>query len=508
MKKQLWATLLTTALAAGMAMAVSAADPSILWDFGEDEEMSEYMSGAANVMYYGEEDYYAFMATGQDPYVTMNTPTEDVTEVQWAKIRVKNPSTATAVELFGATNGRGLTGPECTHINIESECNEWRTYIINVFESNLITANTYKGQSLETTYWMGTVDSIRLDPMWKVGGSDNDEGGSMEPGEEIYIDYVAFFAEEKDAIAFRAEQDAASTMEQFHTDEAVVPNDLSIAAEVDTSSPDPTIVWNFGADAEMDAAMGTGSSVEWTAEEDYYVFTAKGGDPNVVINTPADDARLIQWAKVRVKNPGTATAIELFAATNYRSLSGPECTHIDIEPNSNEWKTYTVYLPDANVATANTYKGASLEKTYWEGTVQSIRLDPMWQADADGNDAGGSMTDGDQIYIDYIAFFANEDAANAFDPTAVVEAPETEAPETEAPETEAPETEAEVVETAAPETEAPETEAEVVETAAPETAAPETTTSTTAPATFDAGIIVAAAAVVSAAGYAISRKRK
>jgi len=83
-----------------------------------------------------------------------------------------------------------------------------------------------------------------------------------------------------------------------------------------------------------------------------------------------------------------------------------------------------------------------------------------------------------------------------------VEAPETEAPvaETEAPvvETEAPavETEAEVVETEAPvvETAAPETEAEVVETPA-------------APQTFDFGVIAAIAAVVSAAGYAVSKKR-
>jgi len=86
-------------------------------------------------------------------------------------------------------------------------------------------------------------------------------------------------------------------------------------------------------------------------------------------------------------------------------------------------------------------------------------------------------------------------------------APETEAPaETAAPETAAPETAA--PETAAPETEAPETEAPA-ETAAPETAAPEVVTpAETAPQTFDAGIIAAAAAIVSAAGYAISKKRR
>lgn len=49
------------------------------------------------------------------------------------------------------------------------------------------------------------------------------------------------------------------------------------------------------------------------------------------------------------------------------------------------------------------------------------------------------------------------------------------------------------------ETEAPETEAEVVDAATPAVAA--------APQTFDAGVIAAVAAIVSAAGYAVSKKR-
>lgn len=63
-----------------------------------------------------------------------------------------------------------------------------------------------------------------------------------------------------------------------------------------------------------------------------------------------------------------------------------------------------------------------------------------------------------------------------------------------------------------------ETEATVEETTAPETEAAETTateetveapaTTTEAPKTFDAGVIAAVAAVVSAAGYAISKKRR
>ena len=83
---------------------------------------------------------------------------------------------------------------------------------------------------------------------------------------------------------------------------------------------------------------------------------------------------------------------------------------------------------------------------------------------------------------------------------------ETEAPETEAPvETEAPETEAPVEETEAP----VETEAEVVETEPEvvETEAPAVEEEVEAPQTFDFGVIAAVAAIVSAAGYAISKKR-
>ncbi len=77
-------------------------------------------------------------------------------------------------------------------------------------------------------------------------------------------------------------------------------------------------------------------------------------------------------------------------------------------------------------------------------------------------------------------------------------------PETEA----APETEAETVAETEAETTAPETEAETTaETEAAEETV-ETPAETTAPQTFDMGVIAAALAAVSAAGYAVSKKRK
>ena len=118
----------------------------------------------------------------------------------------------------------------------------------------------------------------------------------------------------------------------------------------------------------------------------------------------------IQWAKVRVKNPSPATAIELFAKTDGsgHSLAGPECTHISIIPNVDVWQTYIVYLPNANIYTSTNIKGTALDAWNWQGACSGIRLDPMWKG------ADGDMADGDKIQIDYIAFFAVKSGAEAF----------------------------------------------------------------------------------------------
>jgi len=211
MKKILGMIMITCMLVSMLVMGVSAAEPTILWDFGEDSDIESYMSGAGSVTYYGEGDYHTFIATGGDPYVTVNMGADDVSSVVWAKARVKNPGPAQAIELFGATNGRGLAGPECTHIDIETS-EDWKSYIIYIPDENVRTVNAYKDpqHAITEPYWTGTVESIRLDPMWQEGDDGADSGGSMEVGDEIYIDYIAFFPTEADAIAFRADLDGAA----------------------------------------------------------------------------------------------------------------------------------------------------------------------------------------------------------------------------------------------------------------------------------------------------------
>jgi hypothetical protein len=219
----------------------------------------------------------------------------------------------------------------------------------------------------------------------------------------------------------------------------------------------PSILWDFGTDTGIEDYMGVNSAatqVTYEAKDYYYIFTATGGDPSVSMDMSADDVSQVLWVKARVLNKSFATAIELFGHTDGRGLTGSECTHIDIAPNSDQWQTIITYIPDSNVATVNAYKAVDpLTATYWEGTVDWIRLDPMWSVGDDGNDSGGSMTNGEQIYIDYIAFFPTKEDAEAYVGTEEQKEAAAATTETAAAET--------VAETAAEET--------VADTAAPQT---------------------------------------
>ena len=189
----------------------SAVAPTILWDFDADDTMNACMGRYSNndVSWKGEKDaagndYYTFTATGGDPYVSIDLSAADASDVAWAKVRARNLCGADAIELFGHTGGRALSGPECTHVDLEKD-SAWHTYIINIPQENIRTANSVKGADLSETAWQGRVDWIRLDPMWKQGD------GGMQDGDSIQIDYVAFFPSEETARAFRDEESSGET---------------------------------------------------------------------------------------------------------------------------------------------------------------------------------------------------------------------------------------------------------------------------------------------------------
>ena len=189
---------------------------------------------------------------------------------------------------------------------------------------------------------------------------------------------------------------------------------LSMAA-VAAKAADPTILIDFKKDiAPSLGAKAAVTRVDIYEEADHYEFVATSYDPYVSMDDAfADDAADCYWAKIRVWNKSAATAVEFFASVN-GGVTGNACTHINIEPNTDGWKTYIAYIPDANVQTVQAYKSEKISECYWTGPIDFIRLDPMWIAGEGGTDSGGATESGDEIWFDYVAFFKTEEDAIAF----------------------------------------------------------------------------------------------
>jgi len=154
------------------------------------------------------------------------------------------------------------------------------------------------------------------------------------------------------------------------------------------------------------------------------------------------------------------------------------------------WTTLAAYTAE-DCLPASTEE-APVEQTYITKTIDGAAAYTYFRYVNDGTQHGD---------VAEVLFFGTAGEAAPAETTA----PETEpAPVETEPETTPAETEPEATPETQPET-APETEPETVPAPA-ETTAPETTPA--APQTFDAGVIAAAAAIVSAAGYAVAKKRK
>ena len=194
------------------------------------------------------------------------------------------------------------------------------------------------------------------------------------------------------------------------------------------------------------------------------------GDPATFYDPAAAGPKC--WTGIQTAEPMVLTEVRVMPREN----NYPRTAGASIQGSNDGGKTWTTLASyTAEDCLTPSTEEAPVPQSYISKTVEGAAGYTMFRYVNDGTQHGD--------VADVLLFGTAGEAA----PAAETTAPETEAPaETEAPtETEAP-----------AETTAPETEAEV------------TAPAETAPETFDAGIIAAAAAVVSAAGYAISRKRK
>ena len=239
----------------------------------------------------------------------------------------------------------------------------------------------------------------------------------------------------------------------------------------------------------MIATLSVAAMAE-TIEFDYARFTAAGNDPNGTFEIGAIDRTVTKWAviKYRTITEKDSTGVQIKGQI-YAKAAEPHC--LVTWNHSQQWETVVLDL-------TTTFDNGATPEIWTTTTDTTFRFDMMESnrdAVANTTDDPAVIEEGSQIDIAYIAFYNSEADAKAETNAVVVVDAEQLATAFTAPNNLSAEVLTETIVLPDPE---PETEAEVVDAVVEEAAAPQT---------FDAGIIAAVAAVVAAAGYAVSKKR-
>jgi len=164
-------------------------EPAILCDFNSDLAMDAYMGGhgKGSLDITGEKDsagndYYSFTATGFSPRVSLdNVSANRLSEIQWVKMRVRNVTGVSQIRfLFGFSDSNTASGSSDAYLTLEQDT-EWHEYLFNYRTLNANTGHGNPGWSTVSPKWM------RLEPML---------ASEVKPGDQIQIDYIAFFPDE------------------------------------------------------------------------------------------------------------------------------------------------------------------------------------------------------------------------------------------------------------------------------------------------------------------------
>lgn len=242
---------------------------------------------------------------------------------------------------------------------------------------------------------------------------------------------------------------------------------LAVCAPVLTvnAATEPELILDFTDEYTMDDtnARNTYSNLVWDTDEGYlHIVSTNGpdeggnGDPNMIFNFDQYgylDADTYHYMKIKLRNHSEVTRFQLHFSTTTRGLEAATSTLFDLSTNDTDFVTYVIDVAKANEDSLPISKeytpSITDEESLWTGDVNTIRLDFLFDAYP-----GGQVPTGSEMDIEYVAFFASEEDANAWElgtkpdptePPATTEPEATETPEvTETPDnaTEAPATSA------------------------------------------------------------------
>ncbi|MBQ3867426.1 MAG: hypothetical protein II789_02645, partial [Clostridia bacterium] len=217
------ALLLTLALAVSMLAptAVSAAsEPGYVYDFYYEEDLEDvYVITGTYCCEAGWEDHalkIVAVDAGElgDTNFYINSIADgdmEASDYPYMAFSVKNPTDATEFEGHFGTNLHPISGSTVFHADIEPNMTEYKTFIVNMPQSNHdnvnrinapgglsdqegATANIVDEMEDGESCWEGTVTTMRFDSIYRSGRS-----GEAQDGDTMYIAWMAFFETEEDA---------------------------------------------------------------------------------------------------------------------------------------------------------------------------------------------------------------------------------------------------------------------------------------------------------------------
>jgi len=378
--KKLTSVLLVVLMVVILALSVSAAEESIVWDFSNPDDVAKWTpSKTTNVAV---SDSGALISgEGNDINLTYTADMEIMLQDYMYFV----------VEYAGATRSGGFQFYHWTEgvsgnprLDGSTKIGDAETVMSHKFDLTTPPA---------TASWSGKVTKLRVDP---VRGSDP---------REIIVKSVGLYK-----------------------DKATYEKSIKAAAEAAILPGQPVLLFNPG--AENVCFPTTGSSCFITFENNYAVINSLEGpeegnglkgDPNFSVGVDFDGDTW-HWMKVRLRNLSDATRFEMHFASEGSGgkIVGATCTQFPITSKDADFVEYVIDLKKANLDSQNVNAGVSLTESVWKGLISTIRFDCMWMAEP-----SGQMPTGSQMYIDYVAFFRSEEDAKNYvpDPSTEIEQP-------------------------------------------------------------------------------------
>ena len=198
------------------------------------------------------------------------------------------------------------------------------------------------------------------------------------------------------------------------------------------SAADPVVI-DFSkydwADEVLAGASGGNGEFAMVADGDRWVLFAEcvdGYDPDDPEGTGSKgdlysevtdfgalgvNADVHQWIALGVRNPSDAPGFEIHFESPSSGFNVVTSITFDIKPNS-DYAKYVFNVTEQCMKYYPKRNDPGVPEAYpdhWRGAISKLRIDFMYY-----EESGGHAKTGDTIYVEYIAFFDSEQAANDF----------------------------------------------------------------------------------------------